>query len=363
MENLVSLMSILKMRDLRILVTGHTGFKGSWLCEWLLQVGGSVSGLGLSPEKPNSLFDILNLEHRLSNHILCDIRDINGLTQAVSTCNPDLVFHLAAQALVRRSYSQPLLTWETNVTGTLNLLEAVRTLEKPITVVVVTTDKVYKNREWEFSYREDDELGGRDPYSASKSACELAVSSWRDSFAEGANIKVVTARAGNVIGGGDFSEDRIVPDCYSAWQQGKAVVLRNPMSIRPWQHVLEPLSGYLALAVYTMASTQLEITTCNFGPGDAGERTVESLVRLMATHGSNRNLTVTSESDIYEARNLTLSIERARSILGWIPCLSFEKMIAWADKCYTSPQASLPDLVRQQIIEYCYLRSWDLVLR
>lgn len=352
MENLVNPAPMLDPRGLRILVTGHTGFKGAWLSEWLLQEGGRVCGVALPPEQPNSLFEILDLGRRLDKHVLCDIRDTNALGRAVAECKPDVVFHLAAQALVRRSYRQPLLTWETNVMGTLNVLEAVRALGQPATVVVVTTDKVYRNREWEFAYREDDELGGHDPYSASKAACELAVASWRDSFAAAAQVRVVTARAGNVIGGGDFSEDRIVPDCYTAWRQEQAVTLRNPLSTRPWQHVLEPLSGYLALAAHTISDHGPRITACNFGPGSAGDHTVESLVRLMAAHSSGRSWAVTPGPHPHEARSLALSIDRARHVLGWTPRLSFEETVTWTDRGYTVPQAALPNLVREQIAEF-----------
>lgn len=343
---------LLDPKDLRILVTGHTGFKGSWLCEWLLQAGGRVAGLALPPENPSSLFDLLALERRLVKNIFCDIRNLDALTHAVTDFQPDVVFHLAAQALVRRSYRQPLLTWETNVVGTLNVLEAVRSVGHPATVVVVTTDKVYRNREWEFSYREDDELGGHDPYSASKAACELAVASWRASFGEAAQIKVVTARAGNVIGPGDFSEDRIVPDCYAAWREGLEVVLRNPHSTRPWQHVLEPLSGYLALAAYVIEGREPAITTCNFGPGSSGDRSVESLVRTMAGLDSHRGWVVSPGPHAHEARSLALSIDRASRVLGWSPKLKFEEMAAWTDNGYTAVPLSLPNIVREQIANY-----------
>lgn len=356
MEDLVNSSPMLDPHGLRTLVTGHTGFKGAWLSEWLLQVGGYVCGLSLPPEMPNSLFKVLDLERRLHKHILCDIRDTNALGRAIGECKPDVLFHLAAQALVRRSYCQPLLTWETNVIGTLNVLEAVRALGHPVTVVVVTTDKVYRNREWEFAYREDDELGGHDPYSASKAACELAVASWRGSFAA-PQVRVVTARAGNVIGGGDFSEDRIVPDCYTAWRQGQAVTLRNPLSTRPWQHVLDPLSGYLALAAYAMSEREPRITACNFGPGSTGDRTVESLVRMMAGHAPNRDWAVASGAHPHEARSLALSIDRARHVLKWTPRLGFEETVDWTDRGYTVTHSRLPDLVREQIAEYRRLSS------
>jgi CDP-glucose 4,6-dehydratase len=334
---------------MRILVTGHTGFKGAWLCEWLLGEGACVAGLALPPDGSDSLFDLLDLGRRLEKHIVCDIRNADALKKAIGNFKPDVVFHLAAQALVRRSYREPLLTWETNVIGTLNLLEAVRALLRPVVVVAVTTDKVYRNKEWEFSYRESDELGGHDPYSASKAACELAVSSWRDSFVGETQVKVVTARAGNVIGPGDYSEDRIVPDCYRAWSNGESVILRNPASTRPWQHVLEPLSGYLTLAAHCMDGFDPDITTCNFGPGAGGDRTVESLVSQMALCGIGRTWVGDKGLQLYEARSLSLSIERAYHLLGWIPRLSFEETVAWTDSGYKIPKAELPQLVRDQI--------------
>nr|WP_246487502.1 CDP-glucose 4,6-dehydratase [Ferrigenium kumadai] len=342
---------VLNLRGLRVLVTGHTGFKGAWLCEWLLQGGASVSGLALPPEGPLSLFDALRLEERLARHIICDIRNPGGVAQAVRETEPEVIFHLAAQALVRRSYQQPLMTWETNVSGTLNLLEAARGLGRPVTVIVVTTDKVYKNREWEFAYREEDELGGHDPYSASKAACELAVDSWRSSFGAADGVTVVTARAGNVIGGGDYSEDRIVPDCFRAWSKGRPVELRNPKSTRPWQHVLEPLSGYMALAAHVRDGSPV-IKACNFGPGSDGDHSVETLVTMMAARQPGRAWTVTTAAQPHEARALSLSIDRAKHILGWSPRLTFEETVAWTDAGYTTGLGNLPDLVRQQIADF-----------
>jgi CDP-glucose 4,6-dehydratase len=243
----------LDLAGLRVLVTGHTGFKGAWLTEWLLQRGARVTGLALPPDHPGSLFERLGHAARV-DHVVGDVRDAAAVAAAVRRADPEVVFHLAAQALVLRSYQEPLYTWETNVLGTLQVLEALRALGRPVAAVVVTTDKVYRNREWEYAYREDDALGGHDPYSASKAACELAVASWRASYGEPGGVTVATARAGNVVGGGDQSADRIVPDCYRAWSRGDTVRLRRPGATRPWQHVLEPLSGYLALAARVRAT-------------------------------------------------------------------------------------------------------------
>jgi CDP-glucose 4,6-dehydratase len=337
---------------LNVLVTGHTGFKGSWLCEWLLQEGASVSGISLPPETPESLFSILRLEERIKNHIICDIRDSENLANEIKRVNPDIIFHLAAQALVRRSYREPLETWQTNVAGTLNVLEGAKALNRPITMVAITTDKVYKNREWEYPYREEDELGGHDPYSASKAACEIAVASWRASFGSKDGVTVVTARAGNVIGGGDNSEDRIIPDCFRSWRQGKPVELRNPLSTRPWQHVLEPLSGYLALASHVSSTPENNIHTCNFGPEAEGHCTVEKLVKSLATLDPSRSWLVKRDNTMHEAKELSLSIDRARYKLGWKPILSFDETIQWTNEGYILEQDKLPQLIRLQIEKY-----------
>ena len=230
-----------------VLVTGHTGFKGAWLAEWLLALGARVHGYALeSPTEP-ALFHQLGLADRLQ-HELGDVRDAAGVRQSVARAQPDFVFHLAAQALVRASYVQPLETYATNVLGTANVLDALRTLEKPCAAVFITTDKCYENREWVHGYREEDPLGGHDPYSSSKAAAEIAIASWRRAFFREHPVRIASARAGNVIGGGDWALDRIIPDCIRSLQAGQPIAVRNPNATRPWQHVLEPLSGYLGLA-------------------------------------------------------------------------------------------------------------------
>ncbi len=340
----------LDVRGIRVLVTGHTGFKGAWLCEWLLQAGARVSGLALPPESRDALFFTLGLQERL-DHAVCDIRTPAEVYAAVQRADPEIIFHMAAQALVRRSYREPLVTWQTNVDGTLNVLEAARMLARPITVVAVTTDKVYRNREWEFAYREDDELGGHDPYSGSKAACEIAVASWRASFGSRAGVTVVTARAGNVLGGGDISEDRIIPDCFRAWRRGEVVQLRQPGATRPWQHVLEPLSGYMALAAHARTA-HTAIDACNFGPGAEGQRTVETLVRAMAAFDSSRRWTATGTAREHEARYLSLSIDRARKILGWTPRLTFEETVAWTNEGYIADTTTLPKVIVRQMADF-----------
>lgn len=341
---------LLEVRGRRVLITGHTGFKGAWLAEWLLLSGARVSGIALSPESPDTLFETLGLEQRLDHH-LCDIRDPDALTATVRRTDPEVIFHLAAQSLVRRSYREPLRTWQTNVTGTLNVLEAAKALGRPVLVIVVTTDKVYKNREWEFAYREVDELGGYDPYSASKAACEIAVASWRSSFGAGDGVAVVTARAGNVLGGGDTSEDRIVPDCFRAWRRGEQVRIRQPKSTRPWQHVLEPLAGYLRLAAY-VSEHGTSIETCNFGPEASGICTVERVVQGFVDLDPTRTWGVSADAVLHEARTLSLAIDRAQSVLDWHPRLSFDEMIAWTNAGYVADRRTVRELVARQIAEY-----------
>jgi CDP-glucose 4,6-dehydratase len=335
----------------KVLITGHTGFKGSWLAEWLLMAGAKVSGLALAPDGSSNLFDSLGLAGRLASHHVTDIRNASAVAEVVSALRPQVIFHMAAQALVRRSYREPLATWQINVDGTLNILEAARQAGGQTTVVAVTTDKVYKNREWEFAYREEDELGGHDPYSASKAACEIAVASWRASFGGQHGVRVVTARAGNVIGAGDQSEDRIVPDCYRAWDAGQSVQLRNPASTRPWQHVLEPLSGYLALANHVRGGHE-PVDACNFGPGTAGDHSVEALVGTLAAMASGRSWSMSNEVHPHEARALALAIDRARLRLGWEPRLDFAETLAWTDRGYSAAPGLVAEVVRAQIREY-----------
>jgi len=336
-------------RDARVLVTGHTGFKGAWLSEWLLASGARVSGLALPPDSPESLFSRLRLETRLDHHV-CDVRDADAVRDVVRAVDPEIVIHMAAQALVRRSYREPLLTFHTNVDGTLNVLEAVRALARPVVVIAVTTDKVYKNREWEHAYRESDELGGHDPYSASKAACEIAVASWRSSFAAESGVRVATARAGNVIGAGDTSEDRIVPDCFRAWSRGESVEVRNPSSTRPWQHVLEPLSGYLALAAHLQAGHAID--TCNFGPGEGGEHSVESLVKTLVRLEPKRRWVAAGAGGAHEARALALAIDRAKLKLGWSPRLSFEETLEWTNEGYVAADAAFANIIERQIAAF-----------
>ena len=337
-----------------VLVTGHTGFKGSWLCEVLLSLDAKVSGLALPPETHPSLFDQLCLTSRME-HILCDIRVESLVRDVVKQTKPDIVFHLAAQPLVRRSYREPLDTWATNVMGTAHVLDALRAQEKACAIVVITTDKVYENREWEHLYRETDRLGGHDPYSASKAGTELVAESWKNAFFSKSGIRVATARAGNVIGGGDWSEDRILPDMARAYGAGNALRVRNRHAIRPWQHVLDPLYGYLLLAERLCGSdaTRFECAF-NFGPEPKDQRSVGGLIEAARAHWPGQWFDETDPAAPHEASRLSLSIERARHLLGWQPRWTFEEAVAATIEWYrdVSDGADPAALTREQINDF-----------
>lgn len=333
-ENLGTLARMSFWAGKRVLITGHTGFKGSWLSLWLTELGGRVFGLALEPDTDPALFHQLGLADRL-DHRIGDIRDPEILRARVAEVRPDVVFHLAAQPLVLASYDDPLATWDTNVMGSAHMLQALRQVDHPCALVMITTDKVYENREWVHPYRESDRLGGHDPYSASKAACELVISSFRRSFFSGSPVRVVSARAGNVIGGGDWAQDRIVPDIARALAAGSAIAVRNPTARRPWQHVLEPLSGYLRLAERLMGADAECLTySYNFGPEI---KDVRSVVDLLCAALSQWPGTWEDQSDAtarHEAGLLSLDIERARADLGYTPRWNFERSVETTMKWY-----------------------------
>lgn len=314
----------------RVLLTGHTGFKGSWMSLWLLELGADVTGYSLEPKAERSLFRQLGIDCMLDSRI-GDIRDHEAVAALVADIQPDIVFHLAAQPLVLASYAEPIATFETNVMGTAYLLNALRGLSKPCAAVMITTDKVYENLNKKFRYRETDALGGHDPYSASKAASEIVISSWRRAFLSSDNVRVASARAGNVIGGGDWADNRIVPDLVRALEAGKPLEVRNPNAIRPWQHVLEPLSGYLALAEALVNSSSANMQDAfNFGPSSEADRSVRDLVdtALKAWPGKTFGWCDTSNSIVFhEAQLLALSVDRARERLGWVPRWKFERTV------------------------------------
>ena len=346
-------------RNRRVLITGHTGFKGSWLCEWLLALGAEVHGFALPPPTRPSLFNQLKLAKRIKSHTIGDIRNLDEVVRVMRRVRPDFVFHLAAQPLVRLSYDKPVETFDTNVMGTVHVLEAARRVSgHQVSIVCVTTDKCYENRETVRPYREDDPMGGYDPYSCSKGCDELLISSYRRSFfgTPGSSVWVASARAGNVIGGGDWAKDRIVPDCIRALSMGEPIPVRNKVSTRPWQHVLEPLGGYLTLGA-ALAKRERIDEVCggfNFGPNPRANRTVKELVEelLKWEHGSWEDRS--DPNAVHEAGLLNLDIRKARRILGWKPRWSFEETVKNTVQWYVAvangcnPMA----ITKKQIFEY-----------
>ena len=341
----------------KVFVTGHTGFKGSWLCEWLLSLGAEVYGYSLEPPTKPSLFEQLNLANRIKSHTIGDIRDREALAEAIVKAQPDFIFHLAAQPLVRLSYREPVETFDTNVMGTVHLLDACRRLEKKCSVVCITTDKCYENQESGRAYVETDPMGGYDPYSCSKGCDELVISSYRRSFfgTPDSNVWVASARAGNVIGGGDWAEDRIVPDCMRALDRGEAIPVRNKVSTRPWQHVLEPLCGYLTLGAALDTRTHFEdyASGFNFGPDPSANRTVKDLVVEILKHREGKWEDKSDPNAVHEAGLLNLDITKAARVLGWEPTWKFEETVEqttrWYSsvKCGASPQLLSADQIKE----------------
>ncbi len=344
----------------KILITGHTGFKGSWMSLWLAKAGATVYGYSMPPPGIPALFNLLQLQN-IVQHQTADVRDIHTLTAAVRRIQPDIIFHLAAQSLVGEGYRSPAGTMETNVMGTVNVMEAVREAGVPAAIIIVTSDKCYKNKEWIYGYREPDELGGDDPYSASKGAAELMVHSWRHSFFHPSRIarhgvRLASVRAGNVIGGGDYAVARIVPDCIRHLQAGEPIVVRNPAHTRPWQHVLEPLGGYLALGKKLMED--LTGTYCeafNFGPHVSSNRSVEELVNeVIGCWGEGSwNHGKTGES-VHETTLLHVSSDKAYHKLNWEPRWDFKETIGYTIDWYRQAAElkdarALVDLTTSQI--------------
>lgn len=301
-------------RRRRILITGHTGFKGSWLTLWLNRLGADITGISLSPTTTPNLASLLAIDTLCEQHI-CDIRDPSELKSLVQQAKPEIVFHLAAQPLVRASYRHPLDTFSTNIMGTAHLLEALREVDSVKSVVMVTTDKVYQNKEWLYPYRENDRLGGHDPYSASKAASELVIASYRDAFLHEKGIAIATARAGNVIGGGDWSEERLIPDAVRTWQNQQALEIRSPNAIRPWQHVLEPLFGYMQLAKLLYAQPELA-GAFNFGPNVHEAATVREVIEIARkVYGAGEVTYPHAKDRLHEAGLLMLDTSKSVNLL------------------------------------------------
>lgn len=346
-----------------VVVTGHTGFKGSWLSAWLTQLGARVVGIAIEPPSKPSHFAAARLADGMLDHRI-DVRDPAAVEKAIVDARPDFVFHLAAQAVVRQAYADPLATWHTNVMGTLHVLEALRKLDRACAAVIITSDKCYDNVEWVWGYRETDRLGGPDPYSASKGAAEMAIRSHIDSFFPRAasKVRIASARAGNVVGGGDWAADRLVPDCVRAWSAGESVNLRSPQSTRPWQHVLEPLSGYLTLAVSLSKQPRLHGEPFNFGPPPHQNHSVLELVQQMARYWNQVQWVDVSRSGDgpHEATLLKLDCDKARHNLHWHALLSFEETVRytaeWYRAYYQDPSA-IAAVTRSQIQAYTALAA------
>lgn len=306
----------------KVFLTGHTGFKGGWLSLWLVSMGAKVTGYALAPNTSPNLFDVLAIDSLIEKSHIADIRDLESLQKAMSGAKPDVVIHMAAQPLVRYSYANPVETYATNVMGTVHVLESIRSLDCVRATVVVTTDKCYENKEWAWGYRENESMGGYDPYSNSKGCAELVTSAYRQSYFSSPNSanKVASARAGNVIGGGDWSEDRLIPDAIKAFEEDKPLMIRNPLATRPWQHVLEPLSGYLILAQALYEEGLPFASGWNFGPRDEDSRAVQEVVDLLISHwGETATWEKEGSGQPHEANLLKLDCSKARMQLGWSP--------------------------------------------
>ncbi|HWH83109.1 MAG TPA: CDP-glucose 4,6-dehydratase [Burkholderiaceae bacterium] len=314
-------------RAKRVLLTGHTGFKGGWLSMWLQSLGAEVCGLALAPSGEHHLHGVARVADGMQS-VIGDIRDFEVVRKAMAACRPEIVIHMAAQPLVRLSYSEPIATYATNVMGTVHVLEAARLTDSVRCIVNVTTDKCYENREWVWGYRESEPMGGHDPYSNSKGCSELVSAAYRDSFFGRSGVALATARAGNVIGGGDWAADRLVPDILRAFERGEPAVIRNPSSIRPWQHVLEPLSGYLVLAEQLWDGGEAFAEGWNFGPRDEDARPVQWIVeRMVRDWGGDASWRRDGGDHPHEANQLKLDISKAQARLGWRPRWSLEQAL------------------------------------
>ena len=336
-------------RNKKVLVTGNTGFKGSWLCTWLISLGADVYGISNEIPTTPSMFVELDLQNKMK-HFFADVRDLVEIHKIINEVNPDFVFHLAAQPIVSLSYSEPIDTISTNVIGTANVLEVLRTYTKPCTAIIITSDKCYDNVEWLYGYKETDALGGKDIYSGSKGAAELIYKSYFHSFfkKEGGLVQVASARAGNVIGGGDWAKDRIIPDCMRSWSEGKIVEIRSPKATRPWQHVLEPLSGYLQLGERLYKNHDLNGESFNFGPKPEYNHTVQEILEDMSIrwHFANSKdaYSVTGDIKFYEAGLLKLNCDKALFYFQWKATLDYHRLLEYTSDWYYEFYKNKPDM-------------------
>lgn len=347
----------------RVFLTGHTGFKGSWLALWLTKLGAEVCGYSLKPNTTPSMFEELDIQNKITKSVIADILDFEKLQTTINEFNPSIVFHLAAQPLVRLSYSEPILTYQTNVIGTLNVLEAARHCPSVKAFVNITTDKCYENKEVNRGYREDEPMGGYDMYSSSKGCVEIMSSSFRRSFLQDEDTyAMATARAGNVIGGGDWALDRLIPDCVRSINKGIDIEIRNPIAVRPWQHVLEPLSGYLLLGQRLLEEGKKFADGFNFGPKEDSVLTVAEVSKMVTGFYGKVNVFVGEPSPLHEAGLLMLNIEKAEKVLGWIPTYNasqaIEKTVEWYKHFYNK-DVDMYKFTINQIIEYEAGIKWN----
>ena len=350
-------------KNKRVLITGHTGFKGSWLCLWLNNLGAKVCGYSLAPNTNPSMFEELNIQEKIEKSIIGDILDYSKLEKAILDFKPEVIFHLAAQPLVRLSYSEPIKTYQTNVIGSLNVLEAARKCSSVKAFVNITTDKCYENKEVQRGYKEDEPMGGYDMYSSSKGCVEIMSSSFRRSFLQDENsYAMATARAGNVIGGGDWALDRLIPDCVRSINDGISIEIRNPVAVRPWQHVLEPLSGYLLLGQKLLEEGKKYAEGFNFGPREESVLKVAEVSQKVCEYYGQGKVVVHKRDDLHEANLLMLNIEKAEKVLGWIPTYTanqaVEKSVEWYRHFYQK-DTDMYNFTMEQIKEYEENIKWN----
>lgn len=347
----------------KVFLTGHTGFKGSWLALWLNQLGAKVCGYSLAPNTVPSMFNVLGIENKIEKSVIGDILDNITLEKTMSEFEPDIVFHLAAQPLVRLSYSEPVLTYKTNVIGTLNVLEAARKCKSVKVFVNVTTDKCYENKEINRGYKEDEPMGGHDMYSSSKGCVEIMSSSYRRSFLQNDDTyAMATARAGNVIGGGDWALDRLIPDCIRAINNNEKIEIRNPIAVRPWQHVLEPLSGYLLLGEKLLTDGKIYAEGFNFGPNEDSVLKVADVAQKVIEFYGKGEVVIHKKDNLHEAGLLMLNIEKAKKVLNWSPVYTpnqaIEKTVEWYKHFYAN-DTDMYYFTLNQISEYTKNINWN----
>jgi len=352
----------------RVFLTGHTGFKGGWLSLWLASMGAKITGYALAPNTTPSLFKVAKIEADLEQSHLADIRELGKLQKAIADAKPEILIHMAAQSLVRYSYDNPIETYATNVMGTVHVLESIRTLDCLRAAVIITSDKCYENKEWVWGYRENEPMGGHDPYSNSKGCAELVTSAYRQSYFPPEKyskhkVAIASARAGNVIGGGDWSIDRLIPDAIKALEAKETLMIRNPLATRPWQHVLEPLSGYLVLAQALYEEGARFDGGWNFGPRDENVRSVQEVINLLIKNwGSVVNWVQDQDEQPHEAHSLKLDCSKARQYLGWAPHLSLEQAIESITQWHHAhqQQSDMREMSLRQIASYQNLKNFNL---